>query len=239
VRRAALVLVALALTGCETTAEKSAKLEREAKHLVSHQAITRPGLSIARVSTDVEVLQASIVRSSEGAAAVVTLRNDSSHALQAVPIAITVKDARGGTLFQNDAAGLEPALTSIAYLPAHGEATWVDDQVPQAGPPAGVDVRIGEAPVASEPIPRIEVERLRSSEESGPGALGSVRNDSSVAQRQLVIYVVARRAGQIVAAGRAVLPELPPRASAPFQVLFVGAGGEAKLQASAPPTTLG
>ncbi len=49
-RRAALVLVALALTGCETTAEKSARLERQAK-LAANGALAQKGLSITREST--------------------------------------------------------------------------------------------------------------------------------------------------------------------------------------------
>jgi hypothetical protein len=239
VRAAALVLAALALTGCETTAEKSAKLEREAKRLAPHRALAQRGLSITRQSAYLEVSQATLVRSSEGAAAVVSVRNGSSRTLASVPIAITVKDAAGRTVFQNDSAGLEPALTSIASVPAHGEATWVDDQIPPSGPPASVSARLGEAPATSAATPLIEIQGLHPSEESGPGAAGTVRNRLSVAQRKLVVFVVARRDGRILAAGRAVVPELAPGASAPFQVLFVGAPGGARLEASAPATTFG
>ena len=115
-RAAALAVGALALagslSGCETTAEKSAQLERTA-----HRA--RPvehGLTIARQSSDVRVLSATIVHGGEGSAAVVTLRNDSEHTLKDVPIAITVKDAHGSTVFQNNTPGLEAALTSLASL---------------------------------------------------------------------------------------------------------------------------
>jgi hypothetical protein len=43
--------------------------------------------------------------------------------------------------------------------------------------------------------------------------------------------------GRIVAAGRAVLPEVAAGASVPFQAFLVGAATGARLEASAPPTT--
>jgi len=237
---AALVLATLALSGCETTAEESAKLERQAKReQAEHPALTQKGLSIAHASTQVKVLSASVVRSSEGAAAAVSVRNAAARALRSVPIAITVRDAHGRTLFQNNAPGLEAALTQVSSLPPHGSVTWVDDQIPQAGAPASVSAIIGVAPAASGPEPRIEVESLRLSEASSGEAAGTVRNRSNVTQQKLVVYVTARRAGSIVAAGRAVLAEVAAGASVPFQAFLVGAPAGAKLQASAPATTFG
>lgn len=239
-RAAALALGALALagslSGCETTAEKSARLER-----VAHRE--RPvehGLTIAKQSTDVRVLGTVLVHGSEGAAAVVTLRNNSGHALKNVPIAITVTDARGSTVFQNNTPGLEAALTSLASVGAHGEATWIDDQVQASGIPVGVSAVVGVAPSASGSAPRIEVQGVHPSEEGGgAGAAGTVRNRSGVTQQNLVVYVLARRAGKIVAAGRAVLPEVGAGASLPFQAFLQGSPAGAHLEASAPPTTFG
>ena len=67
---------------------------------------------------------------------------------------------------------------------------------------------------------------------------GTVRNRSTVTQQDLVVYAVARRGGKIVAAGRAVLPEVAAGASVPFQAFLVGEPSGARLEASAPPTTL-
>jgi hypothetical protein len=235
--RAAIVAVALlALSGCETTAEKSARLEQRAHH-------ARPaehGLSIATPSADIRVLGAILLHGGEGAAAVVTLRNDSARTLHDVPIEITVKDAHGSTLFQNNAPGLEPALTSLASLPAHGEATWVDDQAPATGAPASVSAIAGAAPAVNGPAPRVEARGLHPNEESGSvGAAGTVRNRSNITQRSLVVYVLARRAGRIVAAGRAVLPEVTAGASVPFQAFLTGSPAGAHLEASAPASTFG
>jgi hypothetical protein len=239
-RAAALAVGALALagslSGCETTAEKSARLER-----VAHRS--RPverGLTIARQSTDVRVLGTALVHGNEGAAAVVTLRNNSGQALKNVPIAITVTDARGSTVFQNNTPGLEAALTSLASLGAHGETTWIDDQVQASGTPTSVSATVGVAPTMNGSVPRIEVQGVHSSEEGGgAGAAGTVRNRSGVTQQNLVVYVLARRAGRIVAAGRAVLPEVGAGASLPFQAFLQGSPAGARLQASAPPTAFG
>ena len=234
------VLVLLALSGCETTAEKSAKLERQAKReQAEHPTLAQKGLSIGRASTQVKLLGATVVRSSEGAAAAVRISNVSSRALRSVPIAITVKDAHGRTLFQNNAPGLEAALTLLSSLPAHGSVTWVDDQVPASGGPASVSAIAGVAPTASGPEPRIEIEGPRLGEASSGEASGTVHNRSRVTQQKLVVYVIARRAGTITAAGRAVLAEVAPGASVPFQAFLVGDLKGAKLEASAPATTFG
>jgi hypothetical protein len=240
VRRAALVLVALALTGCETTAEKSARLERQAK-LAGNGSLAQKGLSITRASSVVSVVSTAVVHSSEGAVAVVTLRNSSAHALRTVPIAIAVRDAGGRTLFQNDAPGLQASLVSVASLPAHGELTWVDDQVPANGAPAAVSARVGEAPAVVGSLPRIVVESVHQIEDpsNGLGAAGTIVNRSRISQRSLVVFVIARRAGRIVAGGRAVLPDVAAGSSIPFQVFFIGDPRGAQLQASAPATTLG
>ncbi len=239
-RLAALALAALALTGCETSQEKSAKLERAAK-LADRGALSQRGLSITRESAEVRVLGAAIVRDSEGAAAIVTLSNSSSRALRTVPIAITVRNAAGVTVFQNDAPGLEAALVSVPSLAPHSEVTWVDDQVPANGAPASATARVGEAPAVAGSLPQLGVDGLHLIEDpsSGMGAAGAVSNRSQISQRNLVVFVVARRAGQIVAGARAVLPEVPAGSSTSFQAFFIGDPHGAQLQAIAPPTTLG
>jgi hypothetical protein len=237
---AALALIALALGGCESTQEKSAKLEASAKReKAEHPSLVQKGLSIAHASTRVKVLDARVVRDSEGAAAAVSLSNSSAHALRSVPIAITVSGAGGQTLYQNNAPGLEAALTQVPSLPAHATVTWVNDQVPVAGDPASVRARVGEAPAASGPEPRIEVAGVRLLEASTGEVSGTVHNRSSTAQQHLVVYVTARRAGRIVAAGRAVLAQVAAGASVSFNAYLIGSAAGASLRASAPASTFG
>jgi hypothetical protein len=230
-------LLALLCSGCETTAEKSAKLEREAKR---HTLATEQGLTIAHTSTVVKVLETAFVHGREGSAAVVTLRNSSARAMRDVPISLSLKDAHGTTVYSNGTPGLAKTLTSVALLPAHTKLVWIDDQV-QAASAARVTARIGESsPVGgSTPRPAV-IETHLASESAGTSTLeGTVRNPSSTAQPELVIEAVARRGGRVVAAGRAVLASLEAGASTPFQVFFVGSTAGAKLEVSAPATATG
>ena len=64
-----------------------------------------------------------------------------------------------------------------------------------------------------------------------------MRNESSVTQHGLVVYGLARHGAKIVAASRAVLTEVPAHSASQFQVLFIGSGQGAKVEASAPATT--
>jgi hypothetical protein len=238
----ATLALACSLTGCETTQQKSAKLEKEAK---KHIVVAQSGLSIARASTDVQVVATTVLHSSEGAAVAVTLRNTSTHALRDVPIAISVNDAAGSVLYQNNAPGLEAALTSVPLLEPSEHLTWIDDQVQAnsgaaGGTPTTATATVGEAPQAPAGAPRMRLSGVHQIEEaSGAGAEGMVVNDSAVTQHGLVVYGIARQGATIVAAGRAVLSEVPARGSTHFQLYFIGSPHGARLQLSAPATTLG
>jgi hypothetical protein len=241
VRLAALVLVALALTGCESNQERSAKLEKAAKRQQreagQRTALAQRAMTITQQSTKVNVSATAVVHSSEAAAAIVTLHNLSDTALRDVPIQITVKDAHGASVYMNDTPGTSQTLISAALLPAHGVLTWIDDQVQATGAPASVSAQIGEGKPATGAIPKLSVVSAHLSEDAE--AEGDVVNHSGVAQQELVVYGVARKAGRIIAAGRAVLPSAPTGTSTPFQLFFVGDPAGAQLEFSAPATTLG
>jgi hypothetical protein len=221
------LLAVLALTGCQTTAEKSAQLQRQAKRVTLDQK----GLSITRESAEIKVVGATVVRDAERAAAIVTLHNGSAHAQHDVPIAIAVADARGRTLFQNNGAGLERALVSLPSIGPHATITWVNDQVPVSGGPASVSARVGEAADFAGPLPRLAIGATRLSEDPANGlvATGNVANHSQTQQKGIVLYAVARRANRIVAAGRAIVAELAANASASFEVSLVGDARGAQL----------
>jgi hypothetical protein len=222
------------LCGCQTTAEHSAELEKKAKH----ERLALRGVAVSSENPSVKVLQSAVVHSSEGTAVVVMLRNASSHALEDAPIEITVRDAHGGVLFQNNQPGADPSLTTVSLLEPGAQTLWVDDQVQLASVPASASALVGQATRASGSVPRMSVSGVHISSEGGEaGAAGTVANRSGVAQEHLVVYAVARKGGRIVAAGRAVLPEVAPGASVPFQAYFVGDPSGSQLQASAPPTT--
>lgn len=229
---AVLLLAALSLSACETTAEKSAELQRKANRV----SVTERGLSIAKESRQVSVLQASVVRSAEGAAVVVKLRNRSASALHEVPIAITVKAADGHVLFQNNGGGLERALIAVPSIGPRETVVWVDDQIPPGGAPASASARVGEAPSVAAPLPDLQVTDVRVSEDPANGlvATGTVRNRSKLAQTSLVLYGTASRADRIVAAGRQILPKLAAGASSTVEVALLGDAHGAKPQIAAP-----
>jgi len=241
VRYAALALAALTLAGCETTQEKSAKLERAAKLHERGAGPSAAGLSITRAGRGASVTRAVVVHGSEGSAVAVSVRNLTGRALRDVPIEIHVRDAGGRSIYANTVGGLGAPLRSIALLPAHGELTWVDDQIQPAGTPASAVALLGEGAPAAGPLPDVAVTSTKAVEGSGggPGAEGLLVNRSAVAQREVVVFAVARRGTSIVAAGRAVVPELPAHGTAPFQIFLIGESRGAHLEFSAPPTTLG
>jgi len=241
VRLAALALVTLTLTtACESNQERSAKLEKAAKQhegeAARHRALAQRALTITRESTKVKVTATAIVHGSEGAAAVVSLRNISGTPLRDVPVQITVRDARGASVYTNAVAGLSPTLASVALIPAHAALTWIDDQVQATGTPASVSAKVGEGTAVSGAIPQLSVAGAHLSEAH---AEGSLVNHSAVGQQEVVVDAVARRGGTIVAAGRAVLASAPAGTSTPFQIFFVGDPSGAQLEVSAPASTPG
>jgi hypothetical protein len=206
--------------------------------LAKHDVLASRGVSVSRESPSVKVLYSTVVRSAEGTAAIVVgMRDTSSHALELAPIEVSAKDAKGSVTYQNTGPGLQSSLTSVALLEPRRETVWVDDQAQGSGVAGTASALVGEAKPASR-IPKITVTGAHLSTEAGSETeSGSVANQSSVAQLNLVVYAVARKGAKIVAAGRAVLPEVGAGATAPFQIYFVGAPKGAQVELSAPPTT--
>lgn len=235
---AAASLVALtALPGCETTAERSARLAAQSRTVADER-----GLEVSEVNAAVRVLGTTTVTDANGSAVVVTLRATGKAAMASVPIAIDVRDAAGETVFRNDTPGAEPALVSLPVLAPGRDVTWVHDQVQTAGAaPARVVVRVGEGRVAApRRLPRLTLSGLTLTADptSGVEGAGRVTNHSAVAQRRLTIYAVARRGSKVVAAGRAVVNRVAAGGSAGFAVFFIGNPKGARLTVSAPPTVL-
>jgi hypothetical protein len=242
VRLAALVLVGLALGGCESTAEESARLEKAA-HLkeATRGQHGQAGVTVTTASKHIRVLSTTVISGSEGGAAVVTLQNTSAAALRQVPISIAVKDSAGKTIYSNNAPGLSPSLVSVALLAPHGQVIWVDDQIQASGTPASVTARVGEGVAVAAPVPHLEIKETKPTEESSgeAGVEGTVVNHSQVPQQELAVYAVARRGGKIVAVGRSVIPEVKPGASARFQLFFVGSPKGAQIEFAAPAASVG
>ena len=234
---AVLALVSPLVSACESTQDKSAKLAREAQKVVQQH-----GLTVTRVNPAVRVVSTAVIKDANGTAVVVELRNRSARTLAGLPLAINVKGAGGKSLFKNNAPGLESSLVQAALLPPHGTLTWVNDQVQAAATPHAVAARVGvTSHRAPAKLPKIGVSspRLENDPISGVEAVGRVTNHSAIDQRFLAVFVVARRGGSVVAAGRGVVQRLRAGKSAAYKVFFIGNPKGARLTVSAPPTTFG
>jgi hypothetical protein len=229
----ALSMLAVAgLSACQSTKDRSAELEAQG----STQLIGDEGLEIKHRNPDVKVTGTAVLSGSEGSnAVIVDLHNDSGQNLTEVPILIEVTDGKGKSFYKNDIPGIEPALASVPYIPAHGDAEWVNDQVLGVGKPKSVKVTVGTGGgTYGGELPEVEVSEptLAGDPVSGIAATGNVVNETGEDQRRLLLYVVARKGNEVVAAGRGAIEHLKPeRKKLKYTIFFVGdpSGADLKL----------
>ncbi|HEX5989434.1 MAG TPA: hypothetical protein VFY75_04385 [Solirubrobacterales bacterium] len=226
----AVVAIALVTTGCQSTQSKSAEIGAELGPVKQEK-----GLKISKRSKDVRVVSTTLLTDANGSAVVVEVRNESNRNLVNVPILIDVLDAAGKSVYRNDLPGLEPALTSIPYVEAGKEATWVHDQVLATGKPKTVKVTVGEggAPFDGE-VPEFTFSepKLEGDPYSGVVAGGNAENESGEKVERLLLYAVARKGGEVVAAGRGAIEKIKPEPKPlPYNVYFIGdpTGGEVEM----------
>jgi hypothetical protein len=233
-------LAVAALGACQSTQGRSAELEAQS----STTLLAEKGLEIKRESKDVRVTSTAVLRGTEGTSAVVVdLHNDSSKNLTHVPILIEVLNSRGKSFYKNDVPGIEPALAEVPYLPAHGDAEWVNDQVLGVGMPKSVKVKVGASDSSfAGAMPEIDVSEpsLEGDPVSGIAAVGTVVNKTGEDQGRLLLYAVAREGGRVVAAGRGAIEHLKPETKKlKYQIFFVGDPKGADLTLSEYPALSG
>jgi hypothetical protein len=227
------------LSGCQSTQSRSAELEEQGEDAL----LVDSGLKIRKQSKDVKVLDTELLTDANGSAVVVTLHNDSQQGLVDVPILIDVRDGKGRSVYRNDIPGIEPALAAVPYIPAGGDVEWVNDQVLASGTPQKVEVKVGaEAGTYDGEIPEIDVSkpRLNGDPVSGIEATGDVVNRTGEDQSRLLLYVVARKGGQVVAAGRGAIEHLKAGTKPlHYDVFFIGDPTGADLALTTFPTLPG
>lgn len=234
-----LVSAAGLFSGCESTQAKSARLEAAGVDAIK----TRQGLDIGRENRDIEVVRKAVISDQNGTAVAVIMRNRSIEGLVDSPILVDVKGRGGGSVFRNDAPGLEQSLTHVPVMDAGEEVFWVHDQVVPGGPPKRVEVEVGQAKLRlPRELPKLSIEgqRIVNDPVSGPEATGRVVNNSGVDQQDLILYAIARRQGRIVAAGRGQVERLKADGKPKvFHIFFIGDPRGAELTVVAPPVDLG
>lgn len=232
--------MALASSGCQSTQATSAEREAAGKSLLGKEK----GLVVNETNPDIDVLDSTLLSNENGTAVVVELKNTSETAFANVPISIDVRDAKGKTVFKNDLAGLEPALTQVPLIGPGETFDWINNQVLPTGEPDSVKVKVGTSDeTVSGPIPEIEISdpELKTDQFSVVEATGTAENKSDLEQEDVTFYAVAREDGKVVAAGRGVLKRLQPNGAktATYHIRpFIGDPKGADVTVAAPPTVL-
>jgi hypothetical protein len=234
-RAVAVAALIATVAACESSQDKSARLRAQGAEVFNEK-----GLDVRRASREVRVVKTEVLQDQYGAAAVVVMRNTSQSALRRVPVEIEVRGKGEKSLFKNNEPGLQASLTGPSVLAPAREFAWVHDQVVADGRATSVTATPGPA-AGSIPgeLPSLLVSepKLRGDPVSGVEAMGTVENTSSVEQRELVLYCVARKDGRIVAAGRGTVPRLKAGKKSRYHIFFIGDPKGAKLTVEAPPTT--
>jgi hypothetical protein len=228
--------VALVVSACQSSYAKNDELEKEGATILKAEK----GLNVTETSSIVDVLDTTVLSDANGAAVVVTLKNNSQQALRNVPIEINVKDAKGKSVFKNTSPGLEPALTSVPVMRPGETVDWVNDQILASGEPKSVDVKVG---VSQEPLPpnapvlEASDAKLVVDPYSGIQAEGKVTNDSDIPQVRVTLFAVARKGNQIVAAGRGGIKVIKANGDRPYHIYFIGNPKGADVTVTVPPST--
>jgi len=219
----ALAVVAVAvLSACQSTQSRSAELEDKSATVL----LEEDGAKVTKENPAIKVVSTTVIAEDEGSAVVVELHNDSDETLIDVPISLDVLDVKGKSVYTNETPGLEQALVAVPYVPANGDALWVNDQVLASGTPktAKVKVGVGGVPFSGEQ-PDIEVStpKLERDPVTGLVAEGTVVNRTGEDQNRLLLYGIARKGGKVVAAGRGLIEHLKAGTKKLFyNVYFLG-----------------
>jgi len=231
-----LALLAVGLAACQSSQQQSAELEKKGHNVLAKEQ----GLQITAVNKQVKVLDTTVLSDKNGAAVVVTLKNDSSQGLINTPISIDVLDAKGKSVFKNNDPGLESSLVSVPVMQPGQTVDWVDDQVLASGTPKSVKVEIGSThDTFTSSVPQLQISqpKLKTDPYSGTEAMGTVDNQSGVDQTRLTLFAVARKGNQVVAAGRGGIKRLVAGDKpAEYHIYFIGDPRGADVSVTAPPT---
>ncbi len=178
------------------------------------------------------------LRRASQSAIVVTLRNRASAPVSDLPLLVGVALRHGHRVtlnretadyFQNHVPAIGPG-SSLSFVLTLGR------RLPAGAAPFA---RLGGSETVAVPrttaLPALDVTTSR--EARGRATL-TVKNLSGVPQYQLPVYVVARRHGQSVAAGQALIGELDGGASTRLRLSLIGNSAGATLSLQAPPTIL-
>lgn len=233
-------VLTVTVSACESTEDESARIGREAGPLAAGPA----ALKLGAVNHGVRVSDVTLVKGSGRTAVAARFTASSSRPQLNVPVLVNVTGAAGKVLYTNETGGIEASLQRVSLLRPHQSAWWVDDQVLVSQSTTGVKVRVGtgKSPRPGAKLPQLSTRGARLGDQGGLSVLsGKLINGSSKAESKVPVFAVGLRGGKVVAAGRAIVTELPGHAGAsvPFQIFLVGNPAGAKFELTAVPAAVG
>jgi hypothetical protein len=237
VRRSGAAALALAgaigLAGCQSTHDRAAKLAA----LGSKDVIAAKLAITANAAVRTHVLALLDMPDGSGTAVVVELRlDDPKRSLVWAPIDVRLYSAAGALVAQANVEGAAPELVHVPSLAGGNTVLYVNDLLSPTDRPVRAEVVLGGTlmTLPAQPGTLRATVRPTSDPTYGPGFAGTVTNTTGVTQQAILVQVVARRGGRVVAAGTATVGKLDPGESADYQGLFIGDPAGAVLSASAP-----
>lgn len=231
-------VIAVTLSACESTQSESAKIAREGQKLAAG-----PGaLKLGAVNHSVRVSDVTLLNSNGRMAVAAKLTSRSNDTQKNVPVLVTVTGAGGKAVYSNESGGVEASLQRMALLRPGPGQWWVDDQVLTSQSTSGVKLRVGTGTTVHthSAAQTLTAKAGSIGQQSGISVLSAeVVNHSNKAQSNVPVFAAAVGDGKVVAAGRAVVSELPAHsgAPAPVQIFLVGNPAGAKIELTAVPTS--
>ena len=224
---AALVLLAVAVSGCATTQDADKRITVRFDRTLA----SRKPLELHGTARNVKVVRTAVVDGKDGSAIVVVLRNTGEAPVNDLPIEV---GPQGGRAI-NTGANV-PYFQSHAPAIAPGEeATWVYASKDPIGSSEAF-ARVG-APSSPPLTTAGHVSELDASGKSGGAAVqAEITNDTGIPQYDLDVYAVARKGGHYVAAGRASLVHVGVSQSAHVRLPLIGDAKGTRIEVFAPQT---
>lgn len=214
-----LLAALVALTGCESTFDKAAKLRAEQGTIADVVAVD------INQTEGITAETLAIIPSADGLMAAVVIEISSTGpGLLWAPIEVKLLDSAGAEVGTNNVPGAD---TNLIHLPslAQGEKTlYVNDQIAITGTPAEAKVTVAGEPVTAQLLPGLAVTKQVVTEDPSFGTTwtATVTNDTEVRQQQVIVQAILRDGKTITSAGIAIVAGLDPGASADVQGFFIG-----------------
>ena len=226
-------MVALVVTGCDTTQQKSARAKLQAQRILA----TRVRVLVTQANPSVTVPRVTLVRGRGRGAIVVALHNAGALPAIDLPISVGVRRAGHAAQYLNHRKGLAYFQTHAPAIAPGGTATWVFT-LPRGRAPSGrafALVGSGSSPAAplGSRLPSLELSALGAPSRA---VSARVRNSSSVPQYGLDVYAYAERDGRFVAAGRASIAALGGGHATTVEVPLTGDARGAQIHLETSPT---